>query len=236
MALVKCPECQNDISDTVKKCPHCGFKMKKVSKVKKTVLISIPIMLFLTGVIVLSFFCIKTKTSFTISRIDDILIRDNIIAPCINGRTFTSKDSFDDVAKFLNKNNIKWKEEQTYIRKARKIEVDDSLTHLNTSIWNNCSFIFDDETEKLVEIKVGTISYSTNEKIALNVLNTKLSSLPITYLNYDDRSIKMGGQKLWDDFEFNWIDNKKNKIRYSNLEVVAAVSVEYIFAESKTKY
>ncbi len=29
MALVKCPECQKEISDTVKKCPHCGFKQNK---------------------------------------------------------------------------------------------------------------------------------------------------------------------------------------------------------------
>lgn len=24
MALVKCPQCNNEISDTVEKCPHCG--------------------------------------------------------------------------------------------------------------------------------------------------------------------------------------------------------------------
>lgn len=28
MALIKCPECRKEISDTIKSCPHCGFKMK----------------------------------------------------------------------------------------------------------------------------------------------------------------------------------------------------------------
>ena len=25
MALIKCPECQNSISDKAEKCPHCGL-------------------------------------------------------------------------------------------------------------------------------------------------------------------------------------------------------------------
>ena len=29
MALIKCPECHKDISDECKKCPQCGFKLKK---------------------------------------------------------------------------------------------------------------------------------------------------------------------------------------------------------------
>ena len=36
MALIKCPECSKEISDTCKKCPNCGYKLKKKisSKVK----------------------------------------------------------------------------------------------------------------------------------------------------------------------------------------------------------
>ena len=29
MALIKCPECHNDISDECKKCPQCGYTLKK---------------------------------------------------------------------------------------------------------------------------------------------------------------------------------------------------------------
>lgn len=28
MALIKCPECGQEISDTAKSCPHCGYKTK----------------------------------------------------------------------------------------------------------------------------------------------------------------------------------------------------------------
>lgn len=38
MALIKCPECGKEISDTVAACPHCGFSFKK--KNKKIVIIS----------------------------------------------------------------------------------------------------------------------------------------------------------------------------------------------------
>ncbi len=32
MALIKCPECKKKISDTVEKCPHCGYASKDVDK------------------------------------------------------------------------------------------------------------------------------------------------------------------------------------------------------------
>lgn len=37
MALIKCPECKKEISDTVKKCPHCGFKIKNNIDVKEII-------------------------------------------------------------------------------------------------------------------------------------------------------------------------------------------------------
>lgn len=43
--LVKCIECQKEISDTVESCPHCGFKPKKktsiIIKIGWTILISL---------------------------------------------------------------------------------------------------------------------------------------------------------------------------------------------------
>ena len=29
MSLIKCPECKEEISDTVNACPKCGFTLKK---------------------------------------------------------------------------------------------------------------------------------------------------------------------------------------------------------------
>jgi hypothetical protein len=42
MALINCKECNKEISDSVKSCPHCGFKLKKsISKGKLIVVISL---------------------------------------------------------------------------------------------------------------------------------------------------------------------------------------------------
>lgn len=35
MALIKCPECGKDVSDTAKMCPHCGYKIK----IRKSILL-----------------------------------------------------------------------------------------------------------------------------------------------------------------------------------------------------
>ncbi len=35
MALIECPECDKQISDTVKKCPHCGYRLKKMEQKKE---------------------------------------------------------------------------------------------------------------------------------------------------------------------------------------------------------
>lgn len=29
MALIRCPECRKEVSDTAEACPHCGFKIEK---------------------------------------------------------------------------------------------------------------------------------------------------------------------------------------------------------------
>lgn len=40
MALIKCPECEKEISDTVKNCPNCGYKFKKkINKIAIIILI-----------------------------------------------------------------------------------------------------------------------------------------------------------------------------------------------------
>lgn len=35
MALIKCPECNNDISDQAEKCPKCGYELKKTEEPPK---------------------------------------------------------------------------------------------------------------------------------------------------------------------------------------------------------
>lgn len=41
MALINCPECNKEISDTVKKCPYCGYRIKKKNSKKRPLIIVI---------------------------------------------------------------------------------------------------------------------------------------------------------------------------------------------------
>lgn len=50
MALINCPECNKEISDTVKKCPHCGIKIKGYKK--KSMSLKTKKILAISGVII----------------------------------------------------------------------------------------------------------------------------------------------------------------------------------------
>ena len=43
MALINCPECGKEISDSTKICPHCGYKLKNKSDSKKWI---IPVIIY----------------------------------------------------------------------------------------------------------------------------------------------------------------------------------------------
>lgn len=47
MALIKCPECGKEISDTTKTCPHCGMRIKKEKNKKKIITLVVIIILIL---------------------------------------------------------------------------------------------------------------------------------------------------------------------------------------------
>lgn len=53
MALIKCPECGKEVSDTIKTCPHCGYKIKNRKMSKK---IQIVFALLIVLVIILALF------------------------------------------------------------------------------------------------------------------------------------------------------------------------------------
>lgn len=55
MALMNCPECGKEISDTAKKCPNCGFKLSKgINKMLLVILIVAGCLLILAVVLVIS--------------------------------------------------------------------------------------------------------------------------------------------------------------------------------------
>lgn len=73
MALIECPECGKEVSDTAKKCPNCGYTLKKSiianPKFKKTLLIVVCIL----AVIGASFFAIKLISPNLFRSVDDML-------------------------------------------------------------------------------------------------------------------------------------------------------------------
>lgn len=48
MALIKCPECEKEISDTVKRCPNCGYRIKK--KANKRIILTISIIMIILAI------------------------------------------------------------------------------------------------------------------------------------------------------------------------------------------
>ena len=60
MALINCPECTKEISDSVVKCPHCGYTVKKNSK-KPLILISVSVAVLALLIVLGYFFIIKPQ-------------------------------------------------------------------------------------------------------------------------------------------------------------------------------
>lgn len=52
MALIKCPECGKEVSDTIKKCSSCGYRIKKRNNKKIIILIAIILVLISISVII----------------------------------------------------------------------------------------------------------------------------------------------------------------------------------------
>ncbi len=90
MALIKCQECGKEISDTSKKCIHCGAKIKKEKNEeikknkKKTILIILSVFLFIGIILTISFF-LKSDVEQTNLR-DDTKNQIEIITDYINIR------------------------------------------------------------------------------------------------------------------------------------------------------
>lgn len=71
MALIKCPECKKEISDTIKKCPQCGYQIKpgfdskKFIKEKK---VFIAIASFLIVVIIIGYTIYSNQDSIKLKK------------------------------------------------------------------------------------------------------------------------------------------------------------------------
>lgn len=61
MALIKCPECGKEVSNQLKKCNNCGYKLKQVDKKKKKIII-------IAGVVILALAIVASIVGVNISK------------------------------------------------------------------------------------------------------------------------------------------------------------------------
>ena len=74
MALIQCPECRKEMSDTLNSCPHCGyvFNKKNSRTIKKKYIISIPIILCVLIIVsICIFFLMPNSTKDFLAKIDN---------------------------------------------------------------------------------------------------------------------------------------------------------------------
>lgn len=65
MALIKCKECDKEISDASKVCVHCGVKTEKAKKQNKKIIITISIVILLIILSITSLFIIQKSNNKT---------------------------------------------------------------------------------------------------------------------------------------------------------------------------
>ena len=97
MALIKCPECGKEVSDTIKECPNCGFKLKKgfIQLHKKLIcIIALILILGAGGIIYMSSY-------------KSISYEQNNIIECVNWlkKNTVNKDSIDIKKIYVSYNN-----------------------------------------------------------------------------------------------------------------------------------
>ena len=68
MALINCPECGNQMSDTAKKCPHCGYKEKKINK---NIILGITLIILGIGALIISEFQLTMSRLYGYYTCDD---------------------------------------------------------------------------------------------------------------------------------------------------------------------
>lgn len=97
MALIKCPKCKHEISDTTKKCIHCGsrLKEKKKSKKKVTLLIILIVLSITIAIIKIIKYNQSHNNTDTIQNNENINIKDET----------SSNNNEDDVKEKIQNND-----------------------------------------------------------------------------------------------------------------------------------
>ena len=142
MALIHCPECNKEISDTVKACPHCGYRIKKTynrqpkknaldkidKKKMKLIYIIVGIVIILVSVFIL-FIVINPNDTNVSSKmaIKSTLSPDPTQQPTPSPTPKSTEDVYDSAVKKYNQGEI-WLAEVEFIQIPN---YEDSQEYLN---------------------------------------------------------------------------------------------------------
>lgn len=108
MALIKCPKCKHEISDTTKKCIHCGTwlkEKKRISKKKVTLLIILIVLSITIAIITIIKYNQSHNNTDTIQNNENINIKDETNSTNNEDDVKEKIQNNDDISSTTNNDN-----------------------------------------------------------------------------------------------------------------------------------
>lgn len=170
MALINCPECSKEISDTVKVCPHCGYKIKKINNHYRKISKSTKKWIVIAAVCCVIIFAIVGIMYAALSLNDaenaQVVSLNNLIAGVIEDdledksetQLSSSKEKCQQIVEEYSE--LKWKQK-------RKVDGYKSLEEKISAIDNKISSINQDEIQTVINLinDVGEVTLESKEAI-----------------------------------------------------------------------
>ena len=203
MALIQCPECRKEMSDTLNSCPHCGyvFNKKNSRTIKKKYIISIPIILCVLIIVsICIFFLMPNSTKDFLAKIDnqDIESAKKIYEQNIQGKEdqeeIIKEDLLEKIEKIkidYNNNTLKYDDAKKQLQELRQFDViktesNKALNYIDTQQDSNTSYDKGTEYEKNEEYKKAIDSY---RKVDKTNKNYETAQINITKLIQEYKSL-----------------------------------------------
>lgn len=235
MALIKCPECGKEISDTVSVCPNCGFSLKK-KKYNKRIIVGITVVAVGIG----GFLFINNITPMEQNQINNVY---HLISE-IDTINFSSKDKIENAEKQYNalSSKCKWHiKNKGMLKDARKAydslvanSLDEDISNIGDVVLIKSKEIkrlndaYDELTEnqqKLVKNKE-VLNKATEDILAIKIANATSKISDIGTVNLDSKAKIIAAQEAFEylsDQEKSMVENadalQKAKETYSELAV-----------------
>lgn len=102
MAVIKCPECNKEVSDTVKKCPHCGYKIN-LKKDKKIIILIVVIAIILVICIIKAIGNIKISLFGTDYSISNLLFPNSNEEEINEESPYTQEQQNEEIYDFIER-------------------------------------------------------------------------------------------------------------------------------------